>query len=66
MQIGMAFVNYYVKIYIGLAALGTFFNLAQVEIAQMQIRPKHLVQPPMHITFEYTSSQSMTILKTFH
>lgn len=49
MRIGMAFVNYYVKIYIGLAALGTFFNVAQVEITQMQIRPKGLVQPPMYV-----------------
>lgn len=53
MQIGMAFVNYYVKTYIGLAALGTFFDLAQAEIAQMQIRPKGLVQPHVCVTFEH-------------
>lgn len=40
MQIGMAFVNYYVKIYVSVAALGTVFDLAQIGIAQMQIRPK--------------------------
>lgn len=61
MQIGMNFANCYVKIYIGLAALGTFFNLAQ-----MKTRSKGLVQPPMHITFEHSSSQPMTILKTSH
>lgn len=54
MQTGMTFVNYYVKIYIGLAALGTFFDLAEVETVQMQIRPNNLVQPPIPLTFECT------------
>lgn len=49
MRTGMAFVNYYVKIYISLTALGIFFDLAQVEIAQVQIRPTALVQPPIRI-----------------
>lgn len=50
----MLFVICYMKIYIDLAALGTIFGLAQVEMAQMQIRFRHLIQPPMPIAFEST------------
>lgn len=39
-------------IYIHLAALGTIFYLALVEMAQMQIRFRHLIHSPMPIAFE--------------
>lgn len=47
MQIGMAFVKYYVKMYVGLSSFSNPF-----QIAQMQIRPNGLAQTPVHITFE--------------
>lgn len=50
----MLFVIHYMTIYIDLAALGTFFDLVQVEMVQMQMRFRHLIQPPMPIAFEST------------